>query len=320
VYALSAGRGISRSPGPSRTVWRRELEALYRTHPISEPAILARLRDQRRSLTRITETDLAGDPHSETTDQNHIGGAVFTKELAERAGVSREIQLLDLGCGLGGSARYLASRFGCRVHGIDLSAKRCREARHLTKLVGLEHLVTVQCGDVSTIALPTHRFDVLWGQSAWVHIQNKEQFIGKWAAALKPSGRIAFEEAYVKRRAENVREAGELAELSACWKAYLINLKSWTAILNRCGFRVCSAEDLSPQLSADYAKMSRLVQTGVVSGVPKSELRAWRLALALAKTGIVGYIRIIGKKDRRKDNRFSRCVRDTTGSRIRGKE
>src|SRR2546430_9108785 len=50
----------------------------------------------------------------------------------------------DLGCGLGGSARCLAYFFGCRVHGVDLSVERYREARseeHTSELQSQSNLV-----------------------------------------------------------------------------------------------------------------------------------------------------------------------------------
>ena len=105
--------------------------------------------------------DLAEDPFTEITDQNHIGGVKFVRDLAQKADVEPATDVLDLGCGLGGSARCLAHFFGCRVHGVDLSVERYREARQLTKLVNLDHLVTLQCGDLLRIALPRRRFDIL---------------------------------------------------------------------------------------------------------------------------------------------------------------
>src|SRR5947208_8697371 len=123
----------------------RELRDLYRTHPLQGQSILKRIIDQRGTLVGITEMNLAEDPFTEITDQNHIGGVTFVKELAHKAGIGPSTDVLDLGCGLGGSARCLAYFFGCRVHGVDLSVERLREARGLTKLVGLDDLVTFQC-------------------------------------------------------------------------------------------------------------------------------------------------------------------------------
>src|ERR1700680_1379794 len=126
---------------------KREVLRIYSRHPIQEKTLLRRVRATRGTLVGLIETDLAVDDVTELTDQNHVGGVTFVKELACRVGIDSETKVLDLGCGLGGSARVLATVFGCHVHGIDFSPKRYREALRLTKLVGLSELVTFECSD-----------------------------------------------------------------------------------------------------------------------------------------------------------------------------
>ncbi|PYJ70321.1 MAG: hypothetical protein DME76_05950 [Verrucomicrobia bacterium] len=273
-----------------------ELQDLYRTHPLREESILKRIVDQKGTLTGITELDLAEDRFTEITDQNHIGGLRFVKDLAQKARVGPDTNILDLGCGLGGSARCLAYFFGCRVHGVDLSVERYREARHLTKLVGLDHLVTFQCGDVLRISVPRQRFDVLWGQSAWVHVEDKERLIKKWSKSLKAGGCIALEEAYVKRTPRYAAERRNLDDLADRWKSYLVGLDVWTEILSSQSFEVFCKEDLSTELSELYRKLIRLTRTHVMTGVPRSEQKAWELAVKLVRKGIVGYFRLVAKK------------------------
>ena len=274
----------------------RELRNLYRTHPLRKQTILKRVLDQKGTLAGITEMDLAEDPFTEITDQNHIGGVKSVRDLAQKAGVGPATDVLDLGCGLGGSARCLAYLFGCRVHGVDLSVERYREARQLTKLVGLDHLVTLQCGDVLSIALPRRRFDVLWGQSAWVHIKDKETLIKKWSKSLKAGGRIALEEAYVKRLPGRVTERRNLDKLADHWKAYLVGLDTWTEILSSLSYEIYCKEDLSTELSKLHRKLIRRTRMRVLTHVPRTEQKAWNLAVGLVATGIVGYFRLVAKK------------------------
>ncbi len=106
------------------TFSKEEILEVYRNHPLQEEAILTRVRARGGATAPITELDLAQDRKTEITDQNHVGGLLFVKQLASKAGVTAETFVLDLGSGLGGSARYLAHMFGCRVHGIDFSSER----------------------------------------------------------------------------------------------------------------------------------------------------------------------------------------------------
>jgi len=287
------GRGDAITAGVDRN---RELQDLYRTHPLQGQSILKRIIDQRGTLVGITEMNLAEDPFTEITDQNHIGGLRFVKDLAHKAGIGPATDVLDLGCGLGGSARCLAYFFGCRVHGVDLSVERYREARRLTKLVALDNLVTFQCGDIMRVALPRRRFDVLWGQSAWVHIEHRERLIKKWSKSLKAGGRIALEEAYVKRRPRYATERRDVDDLADHWKSYLVGLDAWTEILSSQSFEVYCKEDLSTELTNLCWKLIRLARTGVMTNVPRSEQKAWELAVKLVRKGIVGYFRLVAKK------------------------
>ena len=291
------GENVARSRiAAVKIVNTREIQDLYRTHPLRESAILKRIVDQKGTLAGIDEMDLAEDPLTEITDQNHIGGVKFVKELARKAGVGPATNLLDLGCGLGGSARCLAYLFGCRVHGIDLSQERYREARHLTKLVRLDRLVTFQRGDVLRIALPRRRFDVLWGQSAWVHIQDKARLIEKWSKSLKPGGRLALEEAYVKRLPRDASEKRDLAELADHWKSYLVTLDTWAEILSSQCFKISYKEDLSAELMKLFCKLIRLAQTPAMAHAPQSEQRAWKLGVSLSEKKVVGYLRLVARK------------------------
>ena len=102
--------------------------ASLRTIPFLR-SILERLRRTRATLDGLTAADLAADEATELTDQNHVGGMRFVRELAEAVGLRREHRVLDLGCGLGGSARIMAALYECQVHGIDFSDKRVPRGR-----------------------------------------------------------------------------------------------------------------------------------------------------------------------------------------------
>jgi ubiquinone/menaquinone biosynthesis C-methylase UbiE len=272
---------------------KREVLRVYARHPLHQKTILQRVRATRGMLIGLIEADLAVDDVTELTDQNHIGGVTFVKELACRARIDSETKVLDLGCGLGGSARLLAAVFGCRVHGIDFSPKRYREALRLTKLVGLSELVTFECSDFMSARVPRAGFDVLWGQSAWIHVADKKRFIRRWARALKIGGRIALEDAFLTARTLTDAQHTLVTQLEEQWKAYLITREQWRDLLHGESFTVCAEEDHTLEMRDHFKTLAKVSDKSVV---PEEEAAAWKNAVRLARAGLLYYRRIVAKK------------------------
>ncbi len=169
----------------------REYQRTLQKTPAATGTILARIREQRKSLEGISELDLAFNALSATTDQNHVGGIGFVVALAKAASINSAMRVVDLGCGLGGSMRVLSYLYGCKANGYDVSEDRIDEARDLAHLVNLEDFVEFKQADFMTCDVPSGQFDVIWGQSSWTRIQHKDEFLKKWAEALKPGGAVA---------------------------------------------------------------------------------------------------------------------------------
>lgn len=273
-----------------------EVLEVYRRHPLQEETIFSRVRDRVGANAPITEVDLAEDDETEITDQNHVGGTVFVQQLASKAGVTAETFVLDLGSGLGGSARYLAHVFGCRVHGIDFSPERHRAAVRFTDLVGLNDRVTFCCDDLMTAQLPSEHFDVVWGQSTWTHIEDKAALLHRCAQALQPGGRVAFEDIYLSRDPEGPSEQAALDELSDCWKAYMVREDTWCIAIMGVGLAVIVKEDLSGPMVEYYSHLLNIADRCGRNRFLEIEVRAWEHAVYLGSAGVLGYMRFVAKK------------------------
>jgi predicted O-methyltransferase YrrM len=86
-----------------------------------------------------------------TLEDFHAMGRIATGQLAELASITGQDHVLDAGSGIGGTARFLAGQYGCRVTTIDLTEEYCATARWLNQLTGLDHLITVRQGDVTSL-------------------------------------------------------------------------------------------------------------------------------------------------------------------------
>ena len=125
-------------------------------------------------------------------DEFHVRGRKATVELARDLGIDKNMQVLDVGCGIGGAARYLAREFGCCVTGLDLSADYCRVATDLTRRLGLDSQVSFQQGNAINLPFPDASFDIVWTQHTAMNIADKALFYQELWRVLKPGGRLAL--------------------------------------------------------------------------------------------------------------------------------
>jgi sarcosine/dimethylglycine N-methyltransferase len=91
----------------------------------------------------------------------HTLGRIATSQLTELAEISSPDEVLDAGSGIGGTARFLADQYGCRVSAIDLTEEYCETARWLNMLVGLDDRISVRQGDVTDLPFANASFNVV---------------------------------------------------------------------------------------------------------------------------------------------------------------
>jgi SAM-dependent methyltransferase len=124
-------------------------------------------------------------------DQFHTRGILATTELAGAAGLEPSTRVLDLGCGIGGPARYLAATFGCKVTGVDLSPAFIDAATYLTARCGLSDRVTFQVGDALHLPFEDGTFDTVFLQHVAMNIQDRAALYAEVRRILAAGGRFA---------------------------------------------------------------------------------------------------------------------------------
>jgi MPBQ/MSBQ methyltransferase len=148
--------------------------------------ILTTLEKAGRDSTRLRPEDLA------PIDEFHVRGRAATLDLAHAAHIESSMKVLDVGSGLGGPARCLASEFGCRVTGIDLTEEYCQVAQMLSERMGLGHLLEFRQGDALNLPFPDGSFDVVWTEHVAMNIADKSQLYDQMYRVLKPGGTLAI--------------------------------------------------------------------------------------------------------------------------------
>lgn len=107
-------------------------------------------------------------------------------------GLDADTQLLDLGAGYGGAARYLATTYGCQVTCINLSEVENQKNLDKNQALGLTDKVRVMGGNFESLPFPDGSFDVIWSEDAILHSGNKEQVFAEAYRVLRPGGTMIF--------------------------------------------------------------------------------------------------------------------------------
>lgn len=246
-----------------------DIVTFYDAHPINEQQILHTLERTGIALDTLTE-DLLMDH-----DQDHFGGVEANDMLAAKAGIANHHVVLDVCSGMGGPARYLAHRLGCRVVGLDFTASRHRGAQRLTQMVGLDHLVRFEHGNALAMPFEDASFDVAIGQEAWCHIPDKTRLIAECARVVKPGGAIAFTD--ILRRA-TLSEAEFTRLQRGLLFPTLETQEGYRALLEGHGCSVVECDDLSQhwaRILVQRLAMYRGLKDETIRKFGAEHFRAW---------------------------------------------
>jgi len=205
-------------------------------------AILRALESQGKDLAQLTPLDLA------PVDEFHVRGRQATIELANLASLEPGERVLDVGCGLGGSVRYLASERGCRTIGVDLTDEYVQVATALAKLVRLDQKVEFRQGSALALPFPDQAFDVAWTEHVQMNIVNKRAFYRELARVLAPGGRIVFHDLF--------QGEGGPVHVPVPWAddssiSFLVDPQTARAAIESAGLRIAHWEDRT-QHSLDW--------------------------------------------------------------------
>lgn len=124
-------------------------------------------------------------------DEFHIGGAAATRALLAQLSLTPESAVLDIGSGLGGTARLVAEETGASVTGVDLTPEFVSTAGALSRLVGLADRTSFEVGSALAMPFADDSFDVALLLHVGMNIPDKAALMAEAARVLKPGGTFA---------------------------------------------------------------------------------------------------------------------------------
>ena len=138
-----------------------------------------------KTSSSVTVDDLA------PVDEFHIGSRIATDHLLRPLGFTEKDRILDIGCGLGGAARYVASQYGSRVDGVDLTPEYIDTGNELCGWVGLDKQISLHVGSALALPFADATFDGAYMLHVGMNIDDKAALFREASRVLKPGGRFA---------------------------------------------------------------------------------------------------------------------------------
>jgi len=209
------------------------------------------------------------------------GGAETAREFIAALELSADSRVLDVCCGLGGSALLMAEEFGLRVDGVDLSENMISRARSTVSERGLEDRVRLALGDCLELDRPG-QYDAVYSRDAFMHIADRGRLFRVLHRCLKPGGRLLFTD-YCCGSPPWSEEFCNYVEQRSY---HLLTLDDYQRILRDSGFQGVSSSDLSDRFIDILDRELRRIETLMPSLLEGEELKtSWLAKLKRAKSG-----------------------------------
>ena len=167
--------------------------------------------------------------------------------------------ILDAGCGVGGSAIWLAKNYDVKVVGITISKQQVKEAQRLSRINNVERDVNFYERDYLNSGFSDKSFDVVWAVESVCHADDKKDFLREAHRVLKSGGRLVVDDGFLLRSAENDKEKKDFnAFLEGMALPNLASEHRFKELLEEIGFKNIRIYDKTQEALPSAKKIYRM--------------------------------------------------------------
>ena len=165
----------------------------------------------------------------------HMGGLDSTRELVKLCHPTTDSYVLDVGCGVGATACYLAEEIGLDVVGIDLRESMVARATERAARKGVDSQTEFRVADAQDLPFGDEAFDIVLCESVVTFIKDKERVVDELCRVTKPGGYVGLnEEIWLKNPLPGLAE-----HVGSLWgiEPEVLTADEWLRILEGAGLR-----------------------------------------------------------------------------------
>lgn len=165
----------------------------------------------------------------------HYGGLKASRELIELCHLSKGKYVLDVGCGVGITACYIAKRYDCKVVGVDICERMIDWSNRKAKREGVVDRVEFRVADAQQLPFDDTLFDVVICESVTAFVEDKQRAVSEYVRVTKPGGYIGLNEAAWIKAPPPTELVEYLSRITGVKK--ILTFDGWKGLLEGSGLR-----------------------------------------------------------------------------------